>query len=248
MKKIFLLFTCIIAGIYTYAQTDPLREKLDSIFQYINKSQIPGGYLKEYGSQMLPLHCFNGILTDSNNVENLSIFRYIYADLYTAKLPTQSIPPVEARIFLPRTLPSLPQVNDKLDTVRLNATSSVAILYGQYSSLKPTALDENLFTLSNEQLYDVAGRPSSPYINNTLFAAAAIGQKYINTVNLRYDSSLYYSNTNLSVSALSIDFLDGNGYQTITTAGISKTYSDSSGNKPVVYKEAVSKQKRGSFF
>ena len=239
MKKIFLLFTCIIAGIYTYAQTDPLREKLDSIFQYINKSQIPGGYLKEYGSQMLPLHCFNGILTDSNNVENLSIFRYIYADLYTAKLPTQSIPPVEARIFLPRTLPSLPQVNDKLDTVRLNATSSVAILYGQYSSLKPTALDENLFTLSNEQLYDVADRPSSPYINNTLFAAAAIGQKYINTVNLRYDSSLYYSNTNLSVSALSIDFLDGNGYQTITTAGISKTYSDSSGNKPVVYKAVM---------
>lgn len=100
MKKIILLFTCIIAGLTSYAQTDPLREKLDSIFQYIDKSQIPTGYLKEYGSELLPLHYFNGLLTDSNTVEDLDIFRTAYADLYTAKLPPQIINP-QARPPLP---------------------------------------------------------------------------------------------------------------------------------------------------
>lgn len=235
MKKIILLITCIVTGVLSHAQTDALREKLDSIFQYIDKSQIPTGYLKEYGSEMLPMHYYNGMLTDSNSVDGLDIFRTVYADLYTAKLPAQSINP-NARITLPRILPPLPQVNDRIDTVRLGTISSVVLLLGQYASLKPTALDENLFTISNEQLYDVAGRPSSPYLANTVFAAAAIGQRYTNTVSLRYDTSLYFSNTNLSVASLSIDFLDGNGYQTITTTGISKTYADSSGYKPVIFK------------
>ncbi len=46
-----------------FAQTgDPYRDKLDSIFKFIDKTQIPSGYLKEYGSEMLPVHCLNGVL------------------------------------------------------------------------------------------------------------------------------------------------------------------------------------------
>ena len=46
MKKIILVIACIIAGLFSYAQTDTLSGKLDSIFQNIDKSQIPTGYLK----------------------------------------------------------------------------------------------------------------------------------------------------------------------------------------------------------
>ncbi len=238
MKKIIFVITCFFAGISSYAQTDALRQKLDSIFQYINKNQIPTGYLKEYGSEMVPMHYFNGLVTDSNNVESLDIFRTLYADLYTAKLPVQE-PGPEARPILPGILQPLTQVNNLIDTVRLSGTSSVAVLFGQYASLKPTALNENLFTISNEQLYDVAGRPASPYLTNSVFAAAAIGKLYINTVSLKYDASLYFSNTNISISSLSVDFLDGNGYQIITGAGFSKTYADSSSYKLVVYKAVM---------
>ena len=46
MKKLLLFAAMIIAVLNLYAQTDPLREKLDSIFQHIDKNQIPSGYLK----------------------------------------------------------------------------------------------------------------------------------------------------------------------------------------------------------
>ena len=69
-----------------YCQIDPLRQKLDSIFQDVDKSQIPTGYLKEYGSEFLPLHWFNGLLTDSNAVNSLDIFRTAYCDMVTIKL------------------------------------------------------------------------------------------------------------------------------------------------------------------
>lgn len=64
MKKIILAITAFIITTLSYAQTgDPLRDKLDSIFKFIDKTQIPTGYLKEYGSEMIPLHLFNGLLS-----------------------------------------------------------------------------------------------------------------------------------------------------------------------------------------
>ena len=45
--NILVLAFCIIS-IKSFCQTDLLRQKLDSVFQYIDKSQIPNGYLKKY--------------------------------------------------------------------------------------------------------------------------------------------------------------------------------------------------------
>ena len=74
MKNIILTTAIILISLFSYAQTgDPLRDKLDSIFKFIDKAQIPTGYLKEYGSEMVPLHLFNGLLNDSNKVESLDI-------------------------------------------------------------------------------------------------------------------------------------------------------------------------------
>lgn len=68
MKKLLLLITILITVFQSFAQIDSLRQKLDSIFQYVDKTQIPTGYLKEYGSELMPIHCFNGVLTDSKQI------------------------------------------------------------------------------------------------------------------------------------------------------------------------------------
>ncbi len=86
MKKIFLLLSLLIVGLYSFAQIDPLRQKLDSVFQNVNKTQIPTGYLKEYGAELMPLHWFNGLLTESNRVASIDALRAKYTDLYTAKI------------------------------------------------------------------------------------------------------------------------------------------------------------------
>ncbi|MCW3073048.1 MAG: hypothetical protein JWP69_117 [Flaviaesturariibacter sp.] len=221
MKKLFILWAMLLAWLYSFAQTDPLREKLDSVFQHVNKSLIPTGYLKEYGAEFMPLHCFNGVLTDSNVVTNLDAFRFAYTDLSTAKIQP-SLPD----------MPALTAVNARIDSLRGGAASPVALLYGSYASLRDDALAQNLMTLSNEQVFDVAGRTQSPYLTHTLFAAAAIHTRFRDTVRLTFNSALYYTNTGASVTALWVDFKDGAGYQAIPAgATLTKVYADSTGLK-----------------
>jgi hypothetical protein len=88
LKIYFSIIITLVLCTKGFSQIDPLRQKLDSIFQYVDKTQIPTGYLKEYGSELLPIHWFNGVLTDSNTINNLNVFRGAYCDLLTAKLPT----------------------------------------------------------------------------------------------------------------------------------------------------------------
>ena len=74
MKKKLLVTLALCITAFSFAQTgDPLKDKSDGIFKFIDKAQIPTGYLKEYGSEMVPLHLFNGLLNDSNKVESLDI-------------------------------------------------------------------------------------------------------------------------------------------------------------------------------
>lgn len=89
MKKLLLFVTIIIISLQTFGQADPIRQKLDSIFQHVDKSQIPTGYLKEYGAEFMPLHWFNGVITDSNIVANIDAFRAVYDDIATAKIQVQ---------------------------------------------------------------------------------------------------------------------------------------------------------------
>lgn len=87
LKKIYMkkiLFSTIMIFFFfgqLFAQTDPSRDELALIFQYIDKSQIPSGYLDEYGPQVVDKNWLNGILTDSNRIYDVNLFRYLYNDI-----------------------------------------------------------------------------------------------------------------------------------------------------------------------
>ena len=232
MKKLLLVVAIMIAALQTFSQTDLVRQKLDSIFQYIDKAQIPTGYLKEYGAELMPIHCFNGVLTDSNAIADIDCFRATYTDISTAKI--QSLLPL---------MTDLTVVNTSIDSLR-NITASatpIAILYGSYASLRDDALSLNLFSITNQQIYDVAGRSQSPYLTNTLFAAASINKVFTNTVSFTYKPVLYFTNTNLTITDISVDFRDGQGYKIIPVNGmVSKTYTDSSSTKIIDFKAHLS--------
>ncbi len=228
MKKIMVLSLCFIS-LQAIAQTeDPLRDKLNAIFQPLNKAQIPTGYLAEYGTEFTPLHWYNGILTDSNLVFNLDIFKMIYADVETAKIvPTAP------------TLPASEITGNLLDSLsKARTTNEVAVLLGSYASLKPTAISENLLGYNSQQqnFYDIPNRSSLPYIQKMVFAVAPIQQKFFNTVYLQYNTNFFYSNNNASLQSLAVNFLDGQGYQALNAAGLSHTYTDSSGLKEVIFR------------
>ena len=56
MKKILTIATILLITFCAKAQTDTIRTEQDRIFQYINKTLIPTGYLNEYGpeKQLIP--------------------------------------------------------------------------------------------------------------------------------------------------------------------------------------------------
>ncbi len=203
MKRILLTIVglTLFVGMVD-AQSDPLRDKLNLVFANINKSQVPTGFLEEFGVHLVPLDVFQGTLTDSNKV-NIYAWRQVYATLQSA------------RIYGTNPLSELGTVNATIETTETNSAGSlpVTMLYTDYNYLRPDAISLNLFTIQNNQLYDVAGRTQSPYLSRKLFAASpTIGFADNGTPSLVFHPSLFYNVTNKVVSTIQVDFNDGRGY------------------------------------
>jgi|GEM_PF-1032299 hypothetical protein len=223
---------CISSTLYdsiivTPCYVDSARLQLDNVFQNIDKTQIPTGYLDEYGTQFIRKDYFNGVIADSNLV-NLTSFRFIYADISSAKiLPSAN------------SIPDITTVNSEIITAKQNLSATPLVLFfGQYASLKPNGLTDNLFTMNNNQLFDVPNRIQSPYVQKSVFAAtAATASGYFNngTISLTYNPSLFYTNTNNTISSIGIDFMDGQGIQNLPPNGtLNKIYTDSDGEKEFI--------------
>jgi hypothetical protein len=84
MKKLIQLVLCFVLLNKVSAQADKIA--LDNLFQNINKATIPTGYLQDYGVAYVNKESYNGILTDSNAIANLSAFRLMYNDILSAKI------------------------------------------------------------------------------------------------------------------------------------------------------------------
>ena len=80
--KTCMAFLCLVLSLFvqkTNAQLDTSTTKklLQYVFQNIDKTQIPTGFLEEYGCPMLPATTFNGTLTDSNRID-MNLWRTFY--------------------------------------------------------------------------------------------------------------------------------------------------------------------------
>jgi len=61
---IFFGFICLSSS-HILSQ-DAYQTKVASIFQNVDKSQVPTQYLKEFGYNFMPIDVFNGDLADTN--------------------------------------------------------------------------------------------------------------------------------------------------------------------------------------
>ena len=94
MKKILLSLVCLIAGWqFTFAEEpalyDTVREKLDSVFYYVNKDAVPTGLLAEYGFHLVQLDSYDGVPTDSNYVSRMK-WEMLYASSYDSQTRCRS--------------------------------------------------------------------------------------------------------------------------------------------------------------
>lgn len=224
MKKIFIALLCLVLSLHINAQTDTTgRSDLAYLFQNLNPANIPTGYLMEWGTDMTDKDDLNGLITDSNFVNNLDLVRMVYADLFSAKYNVASPAMVSP---------------DALNTAIQNASAnSLVLLYGQYATTNPYSIQNGRLTYSSGKITETG--IGSIYNQQQVWAAYPKQQVYTNTVSLLYNPALYYNNTGVTISSLSADF--GSGYIVVSTnATISHTYTDSSGIKIIKLKAVLS--------
>ncbi len=111
----------------------------------------------------------------------------------------------------------------------------LAAQYYTYQQYKTNAVSNGDVTVSNDRIYDVAGR--NPYDTKTIFGVAPLKKQLQgNTFSFKLPSGLIYTNTSLTLSQVQMDFDDGNGYQTITLNTAKNVTYSSGGEKELKVK------------
>jgi len=168
-----------------------------SFFKYITDpldlTQVPTGFLLEREPTWGYIHRFDGVFDTVNTFEN---WKQQYWDIYRIKVnPNITLPDYD-------TIKNLAlKIEEDLGATPL------PILFFNYNYIKPTAIDDNLLDTLYSRFYDVPGRTSSPYLQKTLFSAAAANEEgYGIQQNFIIDSRLFFSNISSDVS-FSVNFV-----------------------------------------
>ncbi len=194
----------IISSILTYAQYDEdnvvVRTYLDSVFDNIDKSKVPTGYLKDYAFEYIDMSYYDGAeLTDSN---------YVNSEILEMILKTVNSSALQHKPF--------GNTTDMLyDLFRNEEMIPVPIALYEYSNIKETAIEDGLIRYENEKAYDVYadnGTWNNPYETKYVFAfAPMVNESYVPRVH--FDFSTIY--TNVGICDIDFDAGDGFGYRRI---------------------------------
>ncbi len=233
MRIVVLSVSFFTANKYANGQNTPdeYSNRLNYILQHIDKSQIPTGYLMDYGIPFVDLKSFNGFV-NADNLVDIDIWRSIYATFYSSRIHLNSAE-----------IDSLSAFNQKLDQIELQNLNVIplSVLNFSYAVIKEDALERNLFTVYNDQLYDVPNRAESPYEIKTLFAVAP-SRYYIkgSRVEFEFKPELFYKNNARTISDLRIDFGDNKGYKLSTMNAVTSETFTESGLKTITFKVSFS--------
>ena len=86
-RKIIFLVAGIMIAFNLTAQTpgQDFTNRMNHIFQYVDKSKIATGILSDYGLQILEPKYFNGVPADSNYVD-MDAWKMLYSGMFTSKI------------------------------------------------------------------------------------------------------------------------------------------------------------------
>jgi len=143
-----------------------LSTAMNQFFEHVNFSEASTGFLFDRALKIQNLQHFNGQDTSSENRADFSIFGGAYATLYSSNFDgSKQLPGPEIYMNAAQ------QVNPKSDTLPMT------ILAWKYNYIDSNAINNNLFTIQGDQLYDVPNRPESPYLLGTAFVASFLEER-----------------------------------------------------------------------
>jgi hypothetical protein len=225
-----LLLLCLFATGFLLAQQEISTDyatQTNTIFAGMSKTRVPNGLLLDYAMEFAELSAFNGATLTNENTVTTSQYTDIYNTLLMARVQTTVPGLVAPTVF-----------KSQWDNLRQANKIVLSGLYYKYSQFKANA-NPSLLTVSNNKYFDkfVNGVWQNPYEDKLVFAMTTPLLKYNSlSVQVVLPSSLFYTNQNSNVSAIAIDFGNGQGYQNITRDQIVTINFAQSGNYEWKYK------------
>jgi len=227
MKRVFFLLAAglmITGNLLAQNPGQDFTNRMNHIFQYVDKSKVTTGLLSDYGLQFVEPKYFNGVPADSNYVD-MDTWRMLYSGMFSSKINNNVSLADPETIF------------DAID----NATHAIAVpvvmMHYQYNALNEDALNpsKNMLKIVNgDQLQDVQGG-NSPYLVKQLFAVAPKELHFeSNVACFVFNSTLLYSNVSKTIQKREIKFDNQTNYilanpntqvsHSFTTGGVKTIY------------------------
>ena len=222
MKNILFLLS-ILLGQPMLCQAQRLGGFLGNLVAPLDKTEISSGFLWDKGlNGFAEPALFDGILRDSICLQPAT-FGFLYAQARNAFVGTGVNPLPHPDVYM-----NFVKRHTGTDTVPLVA------LVLRYHRIHKDAVDSNLLSLQNEQLFDVPGRTQSPYLQDTLFAFVPLKtEAWHTTVHFTLPTELIWQNMGWSDPLLQANFDDGQGWQTLTAGQTYTVEYDSGGVKAI---------------
>lgn len=232
MKKIFFAiitgwFICQVhISTAQKTKTPSLDDAVEKVFQNLDLSILKTKYLIDRSQFIIDPGKFTGV----KKADEIADVKKVQACYNALRFSCQ-----ECTYQLP---------DDLMNTVKKDLKKNVipvGIFHMNYDKIKTKAFTENLLKVTDNQLFDVAGRPQSPYEVKRLFIASPLATKTIGSiVDFKVDKSYYFDNTEESVEQIQIDFGDGRGYQQVTLGNVYNIHYSAVGDKTIQVKLTTS--------
>ena len=161
-RLVFFLYFALMTMVSNaqVVEFTPMTGNLDDfnnqLFQNVDLTQVPTGFLLDRSIAFADPELYTGRrLTDSTNLD-LSKFSLLYGVLRGAAINNTVLPAAQTYLS-----------NSNVT----GGSNALLLLANRISFIHAEALQNNLFSVAEDQLYDVVGRTQSPYVTDTVFAA-----------------------------------------------------------------------------
>jgi len=161
MKKLLFLLLVLVNAYAGFTQNNSYANRMQHIFGNIDKTKVTTGYLKEFGIRFNEIEAYNGVLNSTNFVDKTQ-WQSLYSSLYTMRIGS-----VATNMTAPNT------IFTNLKNQQNNTENVLFIVqHYNYQQYKANGYTNGDVTVSNDRIYDVAGR--NPYDTKTVFAVTSV--------------------------------------------------------------------------
>ena len=222
MKNILFLLSILLVQPF-FCQAQRLGNFLSNMVAPLDKTEITSDFLWDKGlNGFAEPAIFDGIIRDSICIQPTA-FGFLYVQARNAFVGTGVNPLPHPDVYM-----------DYVNRYTGTDTIPLAALVLRYHRIHKDAVDSNLLSLQNEQLFDVPGRTQSPYLQDTLFAFAPLKtEAWHTTVHFTLPTELIWQNMGWANPLLQANFDNGQGWQTLTAGQTYTVVYDSGGVKAI---------------